>query len=180
MVRTRVGYAGGKKERPTYHDLGDHTESYQVDYDPGQTSYAKLLEVFCLTPSLRSQSWSRQYRGAIFYADAEQRKIAKEVLQKHPGLHVDLEPLGTFTRAEDYHQKYYLQQSALRKEVFGLFSSPTEFTDSTVAARLNGWVGGHGSPAQIQQALPELGLSTGGQQTLAKLAGVPAAGCSAK
>ena len=34
VVRTRVGYAGGTTPEPTYHDLGDHTEAVQVEYDP--------------------------------------------------------------------------------------------------------------------------------------------------
>ena len=31
VVHTRVGYAGGTKENPTYRSLGDHTETLQVD-----------------------------------------------------------------------------------------------------------------------------------------------------
>ena len=46
MVRTRCVYTGGTRKNPTYHDLGDHTESLQVDYDPARISYARLLEVF--------------------------------------------------------------------------------------------------------------------------------------
>ena len=44
MVRTRVGYAGGSKDNPTYHNLGDHTETLQIDYDPEKIDYARLLE----------------------------------------------------------------------------------------------------------------------------------------
>ena len=46
MVRTRVGYAGGMKINPTYYDLGDHTETIQIDYDPAKITYEKLLDVF--------------------------------------------------------------------------------------------------------------------------------------
>ena len=35
MIRTRVGYAGGLKDNPDYRHMGDHTETVQVDYDPG-------------------------------------------------------------------------------------------------------------------------------------------------
>ena len=60
MVRTRVGYAGGRKARPTYRDLGDHTETIEIDYDPEEISFEDLLTVFwqercrpaiCSTPS---------------------------------------------------------------------------------------------------------------------------------
>ncbi len=44
-MRTRVGYAGGSTRNPTYHSLGDHTETVQIDFDPTKVSYEKLLEV---------------------------------------------------------------------------------------------------------------------------------------
>ncbi len=44
MVRTRVGYAGGTKKNPTYHDLGDHSETIQMDYDPGYGTLVELQE----------------------------------------------------------------------------------------------------------------------------------------
>ncbi|MDZ7761250.1 MAG: peptide-methionine (S)-S-oxide reductase [Desulfovermiculus sp.] len=67
MVRTRVGYSGGKKPNPTYHDLGDHTETLQVDYDPEAVSYPKLLEVFWESHSPEQSALSRQYMAAVFY-----------------------------------------------------------------------------------------------------------------
>ena len=42
-----MGYAGGTKESPRYHDLGDHTETIQIDYDPSRISYNELLKIFC-------------------------------------------------------------------------------------------------------------------------------------
>ena len=44
VVRTRVGYAGGTTENPTYHDLGDHTECVQIDYDPRALSFDQVLD----------------------------------------------------------------------------------------------------------------------------------------
>lgn len=44
IVYTRVGYAGGTKENPTYHNLGDHTETVQVVYDPSEISYEELQQ----------------------------------------------------------------------------------------------------------------------------------------
>jgi len=46
VVRTRVGYAGGATENPTYHHLGDHTETIQIEYDPARISYQELLDAF--------------------------------------------------------------------------------------------------------------------------------------
>ena len=48
MIRTRVGYAGGRKADPTYRSMGDHTETVQVDYDPGRITYGQLLEISVL------------------------------------------------------------------------------------------------------------------------------------
>ena len=46
MVWTRVGYAGGTKDSPTYHDLGDHSEVLEVGYDPDRISFEQLLVEF--------------------------------------------------------------------------------------------------------------------------------------
>ncbi|WP_274651286.1 peptide-methionine (S)-S-oxide reductase [Paenibacillus humicola] len=36
---TRVGYAGGTQVHPTYRQLGDHTETVEMDYDTYNSSY---------------------------------------------------------------------------------------------------------------------------------------------
>ena len=77
-MRTRVGYAGGEKKNPTYHSLGDHTETIQIDYDPKQISYAKLLEVFWRSHDPLSRSCSRQHKAAVFYHNEEQKRLATE------------------------------------------------------------------------------------------------------
>ncbi len=46
MVRTRVGYAGGTLANPTYYNLGDHTETIEMDYDPDVITYTELLAIF--------------------------------------------------------------------------------------------------------------------------------------
>ena len=38
VIRTKVGYAGGSRKDPTYHKLGDHTETVQMTYDPEEVS----------------------------------------------------------------------------------------------------------------------------------------------
>ena len=78
MVRTRVGYAGGTKENPTYTSLGDHSEAIRIDYDPTRISYAELLEIFWQSHNCTSRAYSRQYMSIILYHDEEQRKLAEE------------------------------------------------------------------------------------------------------
>ena len=41
-----MGYTGGSQPDPTYERLGDHTESFQLDYDPARISYKTLLGWF--------------------------------------------------------------------------------------------------------------------------------------
>jgi hypothetical protein len=76
VIRTRVGYAGGEMEEPSYGKMGDHTETVQVDFDPGRITYAQLLEIFWASHRPTSRNWSRQYMNAIFYHDDEQRRLA--------------------------------------------------------------------------------------------------------
>jgi len=67
VVRTRVGYTGGSTKNPTYHSLGDHTETVQIDYDPTQISFEELLDVFWDSHRPTQRAWSRQYMAAVFF-----------------------------------------------------------------------------------------------------------------
>ena len=77
-MRTRVGYAGGSKPNPTYRDLGDHSETVQIDYDPSKISYQELLAIFWDTHNPGSRPYSRQYASIVFPHDAEQENLAME------------------------------------------------------------------------------------------------------
>jgi peptide-methionine (S)-S-oxide reductase len=161
-VRTRVGYAGGQTPSPTYHDLGDHSEALQVDYDPTQISYEKLLDLFWDSHAPTQPAFSRQYRSAIFVADRAQRRLAEETCaaqsaRRKRTLYTAIEPLGPFHRAEDYHQKYYLRRYGDLMREFADYTDE-EFVDSRVAARLNGCLGAGGTPEMIGEALAALGL----------------------
>lgn len=177
VVATRVGYSGGRHPRPTYHDLGDHTEAIEVTFDPARTSYAELLAVFWDDASAASPPWSRQYRTAIFPKDAEQRRLAEASLQaaqreRGTRLYVDIEDRGPFWQAEDYHQKYYLRaHRPLLAEITAMRPDDPSLVDSTTAARLNAWVGGYGVPAAIVAELELLGLSPKGRAALAAIVG---------
>lgn len=161
-MRTRVGYAGGTTPHPTYRDLGDHTETLEIDFDPTVISYEALLETFWAEHDPTRRSWSRQYRSAIFWRSDAQRRTAEvsKARQEARGKRIltDLEPLAAFHRAEDYHQKYYLRQREDLMNLLGpLPENPDAFTDAPAAARLNGLAGGHG---RREAVLRELGLDT--------------------
>ncbi len=164
MVRTRVGYSGGTKLNPTYYDLGDHSETVEIDYDPQQISYQQLLDVFWSSHSSDQPSYSIQYASRIFVHNGEQRQQAEQSKAEREAnglkLYTSIEPAGTFYRAEDYHQKYYLQSvGQWMSELREIYPDMVGFTDSTLAARLNGYRGGHGSLEQLEAELPSYGLS---------------------
>lgn len=181
MVRTRVGYTGGQKPNPTYYSLGNHTETLQIDYDPTVITYDDLLARFWSSHNPTRRSWSQQYKAAIFVHDDRQQRqaerskaaIAEEKTGRFFGRNIQTEiiPASTFTNAEDYHQKYLLQNSPrLWGEIVEIYRSPSGWIDSTAAARLNGYVGGYGSIAQLEGEIDRLGLSPGGKEQLWKLA----------
>lgn len=174
MWRTRVGYAGGTRPDPTYRRLGDHTESLQVDFDPQIVSYADLLAVFWRAHEPTRPAFSRQYMSAVFWHDPRQRRIAERTREEQAArratIHTRIAALGRFYRAEDYHQKYYLRsRRELLAEMRAHYPDARDLTDSTAAARLNGYLGGHGTRAQLAKEIDRLGLTPAGRQRLLAL-----------
>ena len=160
---------------PTYRDLGDHTETVQVDYDPAVITYRELLDVFWTGHDPMRGSWSRQYASIIFYHTEEQRKLAEEtkalmMRNLHGTVYTEIVPYSGFTFAENYHQKHSLQQyPEFMEELRRIYPSPGDFVASTAAARLNGYLGGEGSCEALIQDLDSLGLSPAGKQALTEL-----------
>jgi len=167
-----VGYAGGTKQNPTYHALGDHTETIQIDYDPSRLSYEQLLEIFWRSHEPASRPWSRQYMAAVFYHSEAQRVAAqasraREAVRRGRKLSTEILPATAFTLAEDYHQKYHLQQDrVLLREFRAIYPDLRPFVDSTAAARVNGYLGGQGKAADLEAELHQLGLSPPAQEHL--------------
>jgi len=122
-VSTSVGYMGGNLKNPTYEDVctGEtgHAEVVQVEYDPSQISYCKLLDVFwnCHDPTTMNRQGpdiGTQYRSVIFYHDQEQEREArksKEELQNSGicknTIVTEVVPASEYYVAESYHQNYY-------------------------------------------------------------------------
>jgi peptide-methionine (S)-S-oxide reductase len=122
VVSTAVGYAGGTKENPTYEDVctdrTGHAEVVEVEFDPSQTTYDELLNVFWsnhnpTTLNRQGPDVGTQYRSVIFYYSPEQEstaKASKEKLEKSGRFNrpivTQIEPAPTFWRAEEYHQRY--------------------------------------------------------------------------
>jgi peptide-methionine (S)-S-oxide reductase len=120
VTKTRVGYAGGELDNPTYEDVCSHktghAEVVEVSYDPDQVSYDDLLDVFWGKhdpTQLNRQGWDigDQYRSVIFVHDEEQRTAAERSKDNEQAAYrkpivTQIEPAPAFYEAEDYHQQY--------------------------------------------------------------------------
>jgi peptide-methionine (S)-S-oxide reductase len=123
VVSVTSGYTGGEKKAPTYEEVSaggtGHAESVQIVYDPARIGYPKLLDVFWhnIDPTVRDRQFcdaGHQYRSAIFYHGAEQKRLAEESKLALERVKPFREPIvteivaaGTFYPAEEYHQNYY-------------------------------------------------------------------------
>jgi peptide-methionine (S)-S-oxide reductase len=86
VTETEVGYAGGKREHPTYEqvcsDATGHAEVVRVTFDPSVISYEKLLDIFFSShnPTTRDRQGpdiGSQYRSVIFFTSSAQEKEAR-------------------------------------------------------------------------------------------------------
>ena len=123
VVAVISGYTGGFKDNPTYEEVSSgttgHAESVQVHYDPGVTSYAKLLDIFWhnVDPTQADGQFcdrGPEYRSVIFYHGEDQHRLALETEKqiqasgrlKKP-IVTQIVPASTFYPAEEYHQDFY-------------------------------------------------------------------------
>lgn len=122
LLDCRVGYTGGQKEAPSYHEVCSgrtgHAESLLIAFDPDKVSYAQLVEYFFkmhdpTTKNRQGADTGTQYRSAIFTENDEQQKIAEEIKEKvgkqwYPGksISTEIRRATQWYDAEDYHQDY--------------------------------------------------------------------------
>jgi peptide-methionine (S)-S-oxide reductase len=123
VLDARSGYAGGSAKTARYDMVSSggtgHAESVQIKYDPSQITYGQLLKVFFSVAHDPTQlnrqgpDHGTQYRSAIFYSDAEQKRIAQAYIDQLGKAKVYQQPIVTevtelksFYEAEAYHQDY--------------------------------------------------------------------------
>jgi len=121
VLAVESGYMGGDKPDPTYREVCSgttgHVEVVQITFDPKQTSYRELLEVFFTIhdPTSRDRQGNDagpQYRSVIFVHSAGQRAVAEEMIRELNAsgtapIVTEVRPATVFYRAEQYHQNYF-------------------------------------------------------------------------
>src|SRR3954454_18668543 len=127
VISAVSGYTGGKVKNPSYEQVSSgrtgHAEAVLVTFDPSKVSYEKLLDVFWLNhdPTVKDRQFcdsGSQYRPAIFYTSAEQKRLAEASKAKwekakpfRQPILTEITPASDFYPAEDYHQDYYKKNS---------------------------------------------------------------------
>ncbi len=120
VVETKVGYANGISENPSYEEVctgtTGHAETTYVKFDENVISLESLLNIFwkIIDPTLLNRQGpdiGNQYRTGIYYIDPEDletiNKTLEEQRQKYnKPIVTEIMPLKSFYDAEEYHQKY--------------------------------------------------------------------------
>jgi peptide-methionine (S)-S-oxide reductase len=128
VVSVISGYAGGHTENPTYRQVcGDntgHAESVNIQFDPSQITYNRLLEVFFAThdpTTLNRQGADRgtHYRSIILYTNDDQKEQAEAFIReldssgsKDGPIVTEVARLERFYQAEADHQQFYMNNPA--------------------------------------------------------------------
>lgn len=143
----------------------------EIDFDPARISYSDLLDVFWASHRPASRPFSRQYMSAIHARSDEQLRLAEESRDRLSAvigtIYTSIVPLNRFYMAEEYHQKYRLRNApALFREMRGYYPDGADFRDSTVSARLNGYLDGNGTCDELEAEIDSYGLSAVGTEML--------------
>lgn len=162
VVRTRVGFAGGTTPSPTYRQMADHTETIQIEFDPQIISYEEVIKEFWQNhyPN-RDHYKGRQYISLLHYHTEQQRQTIKTILPEMESrlgepIETEISSFTQFTPAEERHQKYYLKRYPKALEQLKVLYPDNGFlTDSTFAARLNGFVKGFGTKDSVLKEISQ-------------------------
>ncbi|MFY9176415.1 MAG: peptide-methionine (S)-S-oxide reductase MsrA [Caldicoprobacterales bacterium] len=120
VVDTKVGYANGTVDHPSYEDVctgtTGHAEACYVKYDENKISLKELLDKFwsVIDPTVLNRQGNdvgSQYRTGIYYIDDDDLEIINESLKREQAKYekpivTEVVPLSCFYNAEEYHQRY--------------------------------------------------------------------------
>ncbi len=117
------GYVGDVAAKADYETVcggaTNHAEAIRIRFDPARIRFGELLRIFFSVAHDPTQidrqgnDIGRQYRSAIFAADAEQKSVAESYIVQLDRAKIfpapiatRVEPLSEFFEAEVYHQNY--------------------------------------------------------------------------
>ncbi len=117
----RSGYMGGEEKHPTIMEIisgnTGHAEVVEIIFDENIISYEELLLTFFKThnptrSNYRGNENRSPFRSVIFYHNAAQQRIAREMLTKtqknfDKPVTTEIRLACDFYQADDYHQNYY-------------------------------------------------------------------------
>ena len=124
VVTTSVGYAGGNKTNPSYHEvcsgITGHAEVVRVVWNKNEIDISDLLKMFweCHNPTQKNRQGNdigTQYRSAIFYTnernleliESSKEEYQKELYKKSLGsIQTEIKKIDSYFYAESYHQQY--------------------------------------------------------------------------
>ena len=117
VVSTRVGYANGDKENPTYEEvkaqLTTHAETLKLTYDDEVITLEMILDHFLrfvnpYSVDRQGEDEGHQYRTGVYYVDDEDERVILDYFNKNldVGYKIEVKKLENFYDAEEYHQDY--------------------------------------------------------------------------
>lgn len=124
VVDAVSGYMGGDLKDPTYQVVltgrTGHLESVEITYDPAIVTYQELTKFFFeihdpTQANGQGPDIGPQYLSAVFYSSEEEKATAEQLIDilEDKGYNVVTRviPAGTFWKAEEYHQDYYVKKN---------------------------------------------------------------------
>jgi peptide-methionine (S)-S-oxide reductase len=121
VTAVESGYCNGHVSQPTYEQVCSgrtgHVEVVQVQFDTARISLREVLEIFFAihdptTLNRQGNDAGTQYRSGIYFSSPEQERVACEVLAEANAAQggrvvTEVQPLASYSKAEDYHQHYF-------------------------------------------------------------------------
>lgn len=128
VISVESGYTGGKVENPTYEQVctgtTGHAEVVKIQYNPDEVQLEVLLDVFFAshdptTLNRQGADSGTQYRSVVFFESEDQQVVIEKYIEKlerekvySSPIVTEIKQLGTFYKAEGYHQNYFNENSS--------------------------------------------------------------------
>lgn len=123
VLSVQSGFSGGTTPHPTYEQVctgnTGHAEVVHIEFDPAVISFRQLLEVFFYihnptTLNRQGDDVGTQYRSVVFYHDAEQKRLTREIIREleerkiwRAPIVTEVQPFTAFYPAETWHDDYF-------------------------------------------------------------------------